>query len=198
MSRVYVVASKWKTIPFIKRSIIVVNLRSYNGQDLKSYSEIWSIDSWSHGWDLVTFSLHTITWHDPDALMKIQRSQIYHNDSPLWIPSRPLISSRRRSDYHTQFQNIINSLFHDGKHSLIFRLVEPFGHRNPWISFFLPLLDSFLRQSSVWNQKFFKRIGRICLLNFESSSFETHNQRSWSVRNWIYGISQSFTSLHVP
>ena len=58
--------------------------------------------------DLVTLSLQAITWRDLDASMKIRWSRLNHKDSPFRIPSRPLLSSMRRSDSHAQFQNVIN------------------------------------------------------------------------------------------
>ena len=91
-------------------SILVIYLRSDNGQDLKSHLRIQNIDLRLEGEDLATLSHHTITWHDHNAPMKIRKSWFKHNNSPLWIPLPPLISFKRRSDGHAQFQNIINSL----------------------------------------------------------------------------------------
>ena len=91
-------------------SILAMDLRCYNEKNLKSHLRIRNIDSWSDGWDLAMLSLHAITWCNLDALMKIWCSRLNHKDSPLWTPLRLLISSRRRSDSHAQFQNIINSL----------------------------------------------------------------------------------------
>ena len=94
--------SGWLFI-LLNGSILAIHLRSYSGQDLKSHPRIWNIDSRSDGWDITMLSLNVIIWHDLDTPMKIRQSWIDHNDSPLWIPSQSLISSRRRPDGHTQF-----------------------------------------------------------------------------------------------
>ena len=130
-------------------SILAVYLRSYNGHDLKSHLRIQNIDLRLEGEDLATLSLHTITWHDHDAPMKIRRLRFKHNDSPLWIPLQPLISLKRRSDAHAQFQNIINSLSLTRNIFLGVSNNRTFWHLNPWISCFPPLLDQFLRPRSV-------------------------------------------------
>ena len=92
----------WKFI-LLNGSSLVVHLRSYNNKDLKCHMRIWNVGSRSDDWDLAMLSLHTITWCDLDAQMKIQGSQLNHNDSPIWTLSRLLTSWRRRSDSHAQF-----------------------------------------------------------------------------------------------
>ena len=46
-----------------------------------------------------------------------------------------------------------------------FRLITLFGQANPWISWFLPILDSFIHLGRAWNQYFVQRIGNIHRLN---------------------------------
>ena len=65
---------------------------------------------------------------------------------------------KRRSNGHAQFQLYLYSLaLFDRKY--IHECFE-FRHLNPWISWFLPLLNSFPRLGNVWNQDFIIRIGR--------------------------------------
>ena len=52
--------------------------------------------------------LHVNTWSDSDALKKIQESRLNYNDSPLEIPSRSMMSLKRRFNILAQFQNVIN------------------------------------------------------------------------------------------
>ena len=58
------------------------------------------MDTWTRG-----------TWRDYDAPKRIQHLRLNHYDSLLRIPSQSLILSWRKSDDHTQFQNVINSLY---------------------------------------------------------------------------------------
>ena len=150
-------------------------------------------------------SLHMITWYDPDAPMKIWWSRPNHNDLPIWIPSQLLISSRGRSDGHTNFQNIINSLSStrnvlldvSSKLNCLYNLVlESLD--------FFPLLDSFLCPRSIWNQDFVKIIGRNCLLNAKfclrihgmkspwSSSLLDQFEREFGLDYIFYPVSLSF------
>ena len=59
------------------------------------------IGSRSDGCDSTIFSLHMDTRHDFGDLTKIRRSRLNPKDSPLWIPLRMLISSKRRSNGHS-------------------------------------------------------------------------------------------------
>ena len=54
--------------------------------------------------------LHKVTGHNYGIPIEIRQPRFNHNNLPLQIPSRLLISSRTRSNSHAYFQNVINSI----------------------------------------------------------------------------------------
>ena len=119
-------------------------------------------------------------WCNPNAFMKIWLSRLNHNDLPLLILSGLLISSRRRSNIPAQFQNIINSLSLIENVFLDILSDQSVWHLNPWISWLLPLVDSFPRPGSAWNQDFVERIRRFHLLNAKYLFSKMWNETLWS------------------
>ena len=83
--------------------------------------------------------------------------------------------SINRSNNHPQIL-LIYALFLQWKmYYWIFWSIKPLRHLNPWISCFLPLLDSFLCHMSVWNQYFVKEEFTNWTLNF---CFSKHGMKS--------------------
>ena len=52
--------------------------------------------------------------------------------------------------------SIYMHVFQQKIYSWMFRAIKLYKHLNPWISWFLPLLDRFLRPRSAWNKIFMK------------------------------------------
>ena len=78
-------------------------------------------------------------------------------------------------------------------------LIQPFGQHNPWISYYLSLLESFSYPRSTWNWDFAEGEGRIRRLNFEFLFFIIRNEKPWSRISWIilsliFGLDFVFSS----
>ena len=61
-----------------------------------------------------------------------------------------------------------------------FLLIQPLEQHNPLLSYFHPLLDSFLCLGTAWNQNFIIGKGRIFRLNSKFYFFEMWNEKPWS------------------
>ena len=80
----------------------------------------------------------------------------------------------------------------------MFRGIELFRNLNPWISWFLPLLDSFPHPGSAWYEDFVKRIGRFHLLNSKICYQITEWRALDLAINWIISSVTSSLIMYFP
>ena len=111
----------------------------------------------SKGEHFTTIRVYTMTQLNLDAPL-IWRTWLNNIDSTPSVSSKFLIEDEEANQTTTpKFHLFIPPLFNDVEHSQMFRLIELIRHLDPWISRFLPLLNSFSHKGSVWNQDFVER-----------------------------------------
>ena len=170
-SRGYMVWCDWTSIQLITRNqswLLITRIIT-----VEITIDRWTpMDTWSHleylmkiKWQVLRdASASRATWQYLSTPSLIGQTGLNGDASHPRVSSKPLIEDQLSN--LTVMPNL--SLF-------ILSLFIPFGHVSPWISSFLPLLDSFSYLRSVWNQYFVIREGRICCLNSKILFFKIQN-----------------------